>query len=304
MVIIMQIKKGRLQARRDRKGYLFILPWFIGFTMFFAYPVIQSALNSFTELEIGKSPIPVGFKNFYDAFFTDSQFPQLLYTSFINMLRDVPILLISSLFVAILLKQNFRGSKVVKGIFFLTVILSSGVFLKMQAETAALNNAQMSSAMNDASGAIQSFRDIDLSKYLLDAGVGEQYVAYVGSAVSTLFTIMTQSGIQIFIFLAGLNSISPSVYEACYIEGATAWEAFWKITFPLITPLILVNAVYTIIDSFTAYTNTTLSFIYDTAFVRLSYGYASALSWVYFLLIGIVLGALMLLMSKRITYQT
>lgn len=299
----MKTKKGKLQLKRDNKGYWFILPWFVGFIVFFLWPVIQTAINSFCEVNIGKPSSWVGFKNFYDAFFVDSQFPIYLYESFINMIRDVPILLVSSLFVAVLLKKNFRGSKFVKGIFFLTVILSSGVFLKMQAETSTINTAQIGAVMNDASDTVVALKNINITDYLIEAGVNEKIVDYVLEAVSALFTIMTQSGVQIFIFLAGLNSISPSVYEACYIEGATAWEAFWKITFPLITPLILVNTVYTIVDSFTSYTNYTLTYIYERAFKEQVFGYSSALSWIYFLMIGIVLALIMLFMRKRVTYQ-
>lgn len=116
--------------------------------------------------------------------------------------------------------------------------------------------------------------------------------------------MICHSGIQIFIFLAGLNSISPSIYEACYMEGASGWEAFWKVTFPMVSPLIIVNVVYTVIDTFGSSLNASLNYINNTAFTKLNFGYASALSLIYFAVIGCILGLIMLVVSKRVFYQT
>lgn len=113
---------------------------------------------------------------------------------------------------------------------------------------------------------------------------------------------MTNSGIQIFIFLAGLNSISPTLYEAAQIESATAWESFWKITFPMILPMILVNAVYSIIDSFTSINNKVMTYVYDMAFTNREFGLSSAMCWLYFLCLGILVGLVALVISRRIHY--
>jgi ABC-type sugar transport system permease subunit len=245
-----------------------------------------------------------GLLNFTNAFTKDEKFPRYLYDAVMKMITDLPILLIFSLFVAVLLHKKFIGCGLTKAIFFLTVILSSGVFLKMQAETMLVNNMQVNAAMQEGTGAIALLQGLNIEKYLLEAGIKPELIAYITTPVNRIFEVISKSGIQIFIFLAGLNSISHSIYEASYIEGATGWETFWKITFPIISPLILVNIVYTVIDSFTAYTNQALSYINRIGLKDLQLGYASALSWIYFLIIGGILGLMVYVVSKRVFYNT
>ena len=116
--------------------------------------------------------------------------------------------------------------------------------------------------------------------------------------------MMTRSGIQIFIFLAGMSSISTALYEASSIEGATAWETFWLITFPMTSPLIIVNLIYSIVDSFMSADNATLNFIYEKAFNDMNYGYSSSLSWIYFLIIGAIIAISSLFISKKVVYHS
>ena len=172
--------------------------------------------------------------------------------------------------------------------------------MKMQSDTMTVNASQISSAAKSMT-LLQNF---DIEDYLSNMGINSQLGDYINGYVNNLFAVITRSGIQIFIFLAGLSSISPSLYEACYIEGASGWEAFWKITFPMVSPLILVNIVYTVVDFFTSYLNSTLNFITNEAFSSFHYGYASALSWLYFITISGVLGIVSLLISRKVFYQT
>jgi ABC-type sugar transport system permease subunit len=132
--------------------------------------------------------------------------------------------------------------------------------------------------------------------------VGGELVTYVVSIVNDVYNIINYSGVQMLIFLAGLQSISPSIYEACRIDGATGWETFWKVTFPMISPMILVNTVYTVIDSFTSSTNTVMGFIqsyYDST----SQVVSSAMAWVYFIIVLAIVGVVTGLLSAYIFYQ-
>lgn len=306
----MDLRRTRRRSvieRYNRTGYIFILPWVIGFAVLLLQPLIQTVQFSFSKVDItasGYTTDAVGWEHFFYAFREDASFPKLLANSVVSMLTDVPILLIFSFFAAVLLRKNFRGCRVVKGIFFITVIMSSGVFIQMQNETIAANTVQLSAAMNSAAGAASSLKSIDIGKYLVDAGISEEIVAYLAAPVEALFSVMTRSGIQIFIFLAGLSSISPALYEACSIEGATGWETFWMITFPMTSPLIVVNLIYSIVDSFMANDNQALQYIYSQAFDKLNYGYASALSWIYFAAVGLVIALATLVISKRVVYHT
>lgn len=294
-----------LHGRNALYGYIFILPWVIGFLLFFLKPVIQSLQFSFNELEVtnkGFSLIPKGFSNYINAFTADANFPRNLTASLSKMATDVPIILIFSFFAALLLKQEYRGCNMAKTVFFLPVILASGVFLKMQSQFGQAT-AELNASIEESAKTITMLQAFNLQNYMGEMGIPAQYITIITAPVNKIFQLVSQSGIQIFIFLAGLHSISPSLFEACYIEGATGWETFWKITFPMVSPLILVNAIYTVVDSFTAYNNATLFYIYNEAFGKFHFGYSSALAWIYFLVIAAILGVVGFIASKLIFYQ-
>lgn len=136
-----------------------------------------------------------------------------------------------------------------------------------------------------------------LTSLLVDMGLGEKVVGYFSYISSNLYDLMWRTGIQMIIFLAALQSISPALYEASSIEGASAWENFWMVTIPMITPMILVNVVYTIIDSFTDSANTVMDQI-ASVFSDQQYDRAAAMSWVYFLIIGVILGIVLFVASS------
>lgn len=298
----MRLPRLSLSDKQSMKGYLFLLPWIFGFLFFFLTPMIQTVLFSFSNIEItpqGYQREFTGALNFMELK-SDPDFPMLLVDSIRDVFTSVPIVLMFSFFVASLLKKPFRGIGVVKMIFFLTVILSSDFLIQMQLETGAVNSARV----GDASSGMSLINSLNLSEYLKELGLGESIVSTISLYAENLFNVICHSGIQIFVFLAGLSSISPSIYEACYMEGASGWETFWKVTFPMISPLIIVNVVYTIIDTFGSNLNPTLNYINNTAFIKLNLGYASALSLIYFAVIGGILGIFMLIVSKRVFYQT
>ncbi len=297
-------KRPSALARYDRAGYVFVLPWVLGFLVVMLEPLIRTVQFSFNDLHTspaGYTLESVGAQHFLSAFTKDASFPKLLAESVLSMLTDVPILLTFSFFAAVLLREGFRGSRLAKGIFFLTVILSSGVFVRMQNETMATNSVQLSAAISSAASGSEKAGGI--AEYLIEAGIDERIVSYLQGPVDQLFSVMTRSGIQIFIFLAGMSGISPALYEACSIEGATGWETFWLITFPMTSPLIPVNLLYSVIDSFMAGDDPTLRYIYEQAFGKLEYGYASALSWVFFLVVGLLAALSTLLISRRVVYH-
>ena len=302
------MKRRRLSVtqRYNRMGYWFVLPWIIGFITLMLGPLLQAVQFALSEITIapdGYQLQGVGFAHFLFAFREDAGFPKLLVNSLLSMLVDVPILLVFSFFVAVLLRKDFRGSRVIKGIFFITVIMSSGVFIQMQNETLANNTVQLDAAMHSSAGLFGG-SEMQIGDYLIEAGISESIITYLSAPVEALFSVMTRSGVQIFIFLAGLSSISPALYEACSMEGATGWETFWLITFPMTSPLIIVNLIYSIVDSFMASDNAVLRFVYDQAFSELDYGYASALSWIYFLAVAAIIGLAVWIISKRVVYHT
>ncbi|MFC5529467.1 carbohydrate ABC transporter permease [Cohnella yongneupensis] len=281
-------------------GFIYVLPWLLGFLLFFLVPLISSLRFSFSKIQANSNGIIVdfiGLDNFKEALTVNTSFNRTLTESIVEMVVNVPIIVIFSLFLAVLLNQKFVGRTLSRAIFFLPVILASGVIM-------ALDSTSLVQAVNDAnqggtvfSGGLGTFQ---LENMMLDAGVSESIVNYLTSAVSRIYQIVSQSGVQILIFLAGIQTISPQLYEASKMEGATGYEAFWKITFPMVSPLILVNVIYTIIDSFS--TNAMTDLIRDTGFNSFNFGLSSAMAWIYFLAVALILLISSYLISRKVFY--
>lgn len=302
-------KKHRLTLEQEKAltGYAFISPFLIGLIMFFMVPIIRSIIFSFNELEVtptGYKLNYVKFENFKKAFLVDPDFRRILLNSIGQMLRDVPLIIIFSFFAATLLNKEFKGRALARAIFFLPVVLTSGVIIAIEHSDMLLSMAKESFAeevVSNASGVgMQAF---NLRRLLLQTRMDPRFIGYITQAIDNIYQVVTASGVQILVFLAGLQTISPSLYEAAVVEGATSWEMFWKITFPMISPLILVNVVYSVVDSFTNPTNEVMEKIMHSAFNESAYGYSSALAWIYFLAVMLILGVIIKLISKRVFYH-
>lgn len=289
--------KLSLTSRRALTGYLFILPFLLGFLFLFLTPMIQSIRFSFNEIQMvdnGYKLVGVGLEYYKKALTIDPRFNRLLIQSVGSMLLSVPIIIIFSLFIASILNQRFTGRTFARAIFFLPVIVATSVvagdFMMEASETDVLQVEQFSQAAQYLIGLLSR------------ANMNMTFVMYIVTAVENIYAIINASGIQIIIFLAGLQSISPSVYEAASMEGATSWESFWKITFPIISPLIIVNVLYSIIDTFTKNNNEIMLKIREAMVVHLDYGYSSAMSWIHSLAIITVLYVIIFSLSKRVVY--
>lgn len=294
-----------LSTKRAMMGYIFILPFIIGLMTFFFYPIVQSLIFSMSKLEVttgGYALIPNGIEYYNRAINVHPTFRRDLLEAVSNMTFNVPLILIFSFFAASLLNQKFKGRSVARAMFFLPVILTSGVILAVESGDL-LQSALGMTGMTQTDSANGMFRAVELAHLLLQSRLDPRFIEYIIDAVNRIYDIVIASGVQILIFLAGLQSISPSLFEASNIEGATGWENFWKITFPLVSPLILVNTVYTIIDAFTNSSNTVMVLIRDVAFAQNNYGFSAALSWIYFATIILVLGIIIWIISKSVFYQ-
>jgi ABC-type sugar transport system permease subunit len=292
-------KSASLERRKARGGWLFVLPFVLGFILIYLPIVLDSIKYSFHEIQVqaaskggGYNLIPVGFKNYSDALFTDPDFVKVLLTGLQSLALDVPIILIFSLFMAVLLNQKMVGRAAFRAIFFIPVILSTGIMESIESQNVLGDYMGETEGIDDGSGqsaASDIVSSMDIEKMFSGMVVGQELVVYVTTAINNIYDIVNRSGVQMLIFLAGLQSISPAIYESVQIDGATAWETFWKITFPMISPMILVNAVYTVIDSFTTDSNVVMRFIAQTYQQANGNVLSSAMAWMYFLLvIGII----------------
>ncbi|WP_127589895.1 carbohydrate ABC transporter permease [Paenibacillus lautus] len=298
----MRFKRLSLEQKNKYYGLYFILPWFIGFLFLFFIPLLSSLRYSFSNLKVtndGFSLDFVGWTNFREALFSHESYVRLLTESVVNIAVNTPLVIIFSLFFAVLLNQKFRGRVLARAIFFLPVILASGIIASI--ENGDLMQSVVRSANDTTGGGLSIMKNLELTVLLVESGMSITYVEYLTGAVSRIYEIVSQSGVQILIFLAGLQSISPSLYEAAKIEGSTGYESFWKITFPMISPLILTNLVYTIIDSFIR--DETSRLVVNTAFQKFEFGLSAAMGWIYFAVIALVLLITTALVSRKVFYQ-
>ncbi len=283
------MKRSRLSltARQGLTGFCFCIPFVLGFLMFFLKPLIQSLIFAFSKVSVsldGYGSELIGFENFEYIFTKDATFSVNLMDSFTNLLWQVPVIVVFSLFFAIILNQKFRGRTVVRAIFFLPVIVASGLVMDIIQSDAAASSA-LSGSVVAAGSTTQT--DV-LKEILVNAGLSSKFVTAITTVVDSLFSLTWKTGIQTIIFLAGLQSVPSSLYEAAYVEGCSGWESFWKITLPMLTPIMQLNLVYSIVDNFTDTKNQVMVQVMNNArLVR--YGWTSAMSWTYFVIIAVVL---------------
>jgi ABC-type sugar transport system permease subunit len=220
------------------------------------------------------------------------------------MLLIVPASLIFSLFVALILNQSFTGRGFVRAIFFLPVILSSGVLVGLETNNSLL--ASMAEIIQHGNRMKSSITGVLQNILVVNEGttksIASDFMNYVFHMVNQVYDIAMSSGIQIIIFLSALQTISPSLYEAAEMEGTTKWESFWKVTFPMVSPMILVNVVYSVVDYFLRTDNKVMEKIRTTLMQRMEYGFSTAMAWVYFLAVIIILGIVVLIIHKKVYY--
>lgn len=294
-------KLAGLQKRKAISGYLFIAPFIVGFLVFMVQPFFQSLYMSFCDVQVGAGsfvPVWLGIDNYIRAFRVDPEFSRLLVEEISRMALYSIAIMVFSFFVALILNQKFKGRALVRAVFFLPVILSSGVILGLESDNsvmAAMNVAIEETAQGiSITGALESI--------LRTAGVGTRAYESVFEIIDNIYDVAISSGIQIIIFLSGLQTISSSMYEAADIEGCTKWESLWKITFPMISSMFLVNWIYTIIDFCMRSDNEVIEKITKVMVDQLNYGFASAMTWIYFLIVIAFIGISSFFISKGVYY--
>lgn len=296
-----------LTTRRNLMGYWFVLPFVIG--LFFIYlPALWESFQ-FSTHEIlkadGKYSLATHAKgtwHFYDvAINEDPEFLRGIYESMGSMLLNVAIIIIYALIMATILNRNISGKGFYRAILFLPVIVATGVIAN--AENFSITTEAHKLLEQDELASVGGiFADNGIEALLMSLNFNETLTGIVVSAIGNLYSIVSCSGVQLIIFLAGLQSISPAIYESATVEGATWWEGFWKITIPMISPLILVNTVYTIVDSFTQYGNKVMSAIYDMI-SNGDFENASARSFMFLAVVGVLIAIVVPIINKFVFYE-
>ncbi len=290
-------RRMSLATRQGLSGFLFISPWLVGVTVFFIVPFLSTIRYMFGDVEVVSGGVDytfTGWENVREVFFRDPDNFRMILENLGSSIGTVLLVLVFSLFAALLLNQKFRGRAVVRALFALPIIVSSGVLLMVFKEDL------FAQSMMSEPGTI--FQSSALEQSLLDMGMGHELVTFITDFVDNIMDIIWKSGVQILLFLAGLQAVPRTLYEVSSVEGATSWQTFWKITFPLLSPYIVLNAVYSIIDSFTFYDNPVMKKV-NELFGSMAYGHASALSIAYFLLIFLLTATVLIISSRRAFYQ-
>lgn len=295
-----------VEKRRMRVGYLFCLPLIFGLALLFIPSMVQTVIFTLNDLEVdptgnGYSLIWVGLHNYRRALTENPQFLIHLKNSLQSLFVNLPVVVVFSLFMAVVLNQNFKGRLFVRMIFFIPVLLATGVVASVESSSNLLGMVADSSV--DIGTAVDMSQLQGMRDLLLSLNFSDQLISIVASAANGIYNVVQISGIQIFILLAGLQEISPSLYEAARVEGCDGWSLFWKITFPMVSPQLVVCGVYTIVDSYSSLSNTLAQYTNQVAFRLNQYGYATAMNFLYFLAVGLILLVLSAVISRLVFYN-
>lgn len=291
------------ERRKALYGYGFIAIWAIGSIYFFILPVIKSFIYSFhdTAVETGGLALSnFGIQNYSEAFFHDPKYLGYLKDVLKDTALKTPLILIFSIFVAVILNQKFKGRAFARSVFFLPVIIATGPVYSII--TGDLSNGGYSGGSEQFSTMFETNLVDQLLQYVGIYNLSDTLVTTINSVITEIFSLVWNSGIQILLFLSALQNIPFSAKEAAQMEGATAWEYFWKITIPYISPMILTALVYTIVDSFIDPTNVVMNRVLEFA-GDWKYGLSAAMAWAYFAIVGLALAIIVAIVNKFVYYE-
>ena len=291
------------EKRKELYGYGFIALWFIGSIYFFIVPVIKSLIYSFNDTKpvSGEMQLDfVGWGNYIDAFRQDPDYTKNLLSVLTTTGLKTPLIIIFSIFIAVILNQKFRGRTFARAVFFLPVIIATGPVYDI------ITGNMSTGGYAGGSEQFSTMFETDLVDQLLTFlgiyGINDRLTSLISTITSDIFNMVWNSGIQILLFLSALQNIPHSAKEAAQMEGATAWEYFWKITVPYISPMLIASLVYTVIDSFVDPTNAVMQQVLSQA-SQWNHGFSAAMAWAYFAIVGVVLAIVVVVVNRLVYYE-
>jgi len=303
MAAVKRKRKSRLARRRGYYGYFFIFPLILGVALLFIPNLIDTFRYSVSDLEMsghGYTATFAGFGEYKNAFQTDPYFVPYLLSNLKDFVTNVPVIVIFSTFVAVLLNSRFRGRGVARLIFFIPVILSTGIISTVENSTNIIGTVE---AGREAVGEEGTTLAQGLSTLLMSIQLPKAVMDVIGGAITGIYHVVQSSGMQIFILLTGLQSIPPSLYEAAEVEGCNRWSAFWKITFPMLGPHIRVAVIYTIVDLTARSDSVLVEYINRLAFRSNMFSLGTAMYVIYLLCVTAVVAVVLLLLNRMIRYN-
>ena len=285
-----RLKSGNLEKRDARMGLVFMLPWFIGAALFLAYPLGSSfwySLHNIRITPLGRRFAFIGYGNYTQILLQNPDFPVQLVDYIVSTVISAPIIVVFALIIAMMLNQSIKGKSFFRLIFFLPVIIVSGPILGM--------------LTGEGAGSISAI-DMQAISSAISGVLPKMIADPIADVFNNMITTLWYSGVQILIFLSGLQKIDKSMYEAAKIDGGSGWECFWKITLPNLKSMILLNVVYTVVFISNNDQNPIIGLIEASMFSgtkEKGYGYASAMAWLYALVVLLLVGLFALLLATR-----
>ena len=296
--------KMSYEKRKAMYGYGFIALWFIGSIYFFIMPLVQSLIYSFHQTKVAEGGMQYtsGFtvKNYVDAFRKDQNYVPALTSMLKSTFLNTPLIIVFSVFIAVILNQKFKGRTLARAIFFLPVIIATGPVFDII--TGNMSTGGYSGGSEQFSTMFEANLVDQLLNFLGIYNISDRLSNIINSLTTDIFNLVWNSGIQILLILAALQGISPASREAAQMEGATSWEFFWKITLPTISPMILASVVYTVVDSFVDPGNKVMTIVLNKS-TNWQHGYSAAMAWAYFAIIGVCLAIIVAILNKVIYYE-
>lgn len=292
------MKNKGLSFERKQKliGYFFLFPVILGIVLIFLPNLIQTFRFSLNDIEIvagqGYELNWKGIKYYKDALTVDAGFIPTMIASYKTMAINVPVIVIFSMLIASMLNQDFKGRAVARAIFFLPVILSTGVLLSVESGIM----SSVTSAGVDTGSSLDGMLSFNLDELLVGLNFNKTLIGIVESAVKNIYNILISSGIQIYIFLAGIQEIPGALYEAAEVEGCSKWESFWKITFPMLMPQMMVNIIYTLVIE--GESSRVMAYANNIGESLGNYGLANSMAIIYLFTLLIVIGLLFFMFGK------
>lgn len=299
-------QKGLRIAYEKRKAlyaYGFLAIWIIGSLYFFIRPLLVSLWYSFNETQVSLGHMGttfIGIQNYIDAFRKDTDYTEALLVVLKDTLWQTPLIIIFSIFISVILNQKFKGRTFARAVFFLPVIIATGPVMSI------INGDMDTSGYSGGAEAFSTMFETDMTgalmRFLGVYNISDRVTDIISTVTSNVFNLVWDCGIQIIIFLSALQNIPVSAKEAASIEGATSWEFFWKITIPYISPMIVTNLIYTIVDSFIDPSNGVMTLVLSQASAW-NHGYSAAMAWAYFMIVILALAIVLPIINKFVYYE-
>ena len=292
------MKKLSYERKKSYYGYVFISLWAVGFIFLFLLPFITSVRYSLSSVTIKQGYVGLkacGFNNFVNLFVKNPDFLPAFTETVTTVAAKSPLIIIFSLFIAVVLNQKFKGRTFFRAVFFLPVIIAGGIAIEI------INGNYFLGLISSGDRSNALFQSQSIAASLTSAGIPQTAVDYILKTVEEIFGLVWNSGIQILIFIAGLQSIPSTLYEVANVEGSNGWTTFWKITVPMLAPMLVVNIFYTVVDNMISYSNSMFKLI-DDYMNALKFDQAAAMSVICFAVIFIAVVLIYIIGNRYVYY--